>query len=386
MRRGFRAVALALALLTLGGCAARMATADDGAVELFAVNVGKGDALILRVGETACLIDAGQAWARGRVRSALDRMDIDRLDAVFLTHTDDDHAGGLEWLAAGDVSVGAWYASAMYKGGKAGKHPAVKAAGDDVRWLRRGDSVPLGNGATLSVLAPASRFDDEDDTSLVLMLDSAQGRILLTGDMELPEEAELLGQGDDLRCAVLKVPNHADGDTVSAAFARACAAQIAVVSTDSAEKPETPDPGVVSRLQAAGGNVVVTQDSELGILVTLKNGSATAEFVDFGAPPVEGVSIADVDAGDDTVTLRNAASSAVSLAGWYLYSDKGGEMMVFDDASIGPGATLTVGTNSTDGDYDVLWDDKKVINRKKEDVIYLYDSWGRVVDRMGNGM
>ena len=371
----------------LSAAEAREKVRSDGeAVYLFAANVGKGDALILRCGDWVGLIDTGKTWARGRVLSALDAMGAEAPDAVFLTHTDDDHVGGLEWLA-GERAVGAWYASAMYTGVKEGKHPVTKAVGEGVRWLRRGDEVPLGDsGAVLKVLAPASLFEDKDDNnSLVMLLESPQGRILLAGDMELPEEAELLSQGDDLSCAALKVPNHGDDDTTSAAFAGACAAQIAVVSTDSQEKPGTPDPGVVRRLEAAGSRVVVTEDSGLGILVTLKNGAATAEAVDFPHPAASGLSIAEVDASDDTVTLKNTSDSPVGLDGCYLYSDKGDELYVFAGASLDPGQTLTVGTNTTEGDYDLLWDDKKVINRKKTDTICLYDDCGRLIDWMGNG-
>lgn len=375
---------------------------DAQAVYLFAANVGKGDALVLRCGDWIGLIDTGKTWARGRVDQALSLMGSDyssdssyRLDAVFLTHTDDDHVGGLDWMTVhgGRIDnrrVEALYAPEMYTGVKEGKHPAMKAAdslGLSVSWLKRGDEIPLGDsGAVLKVLAPASRYTDKDDNnSLVMMLESPQGRMLLAGDMELPEEAELLNQGDDLSCAVLKVPNHGDNDTTSAAFANACTAQIALISTDSQEKPGTPDPGVVSRLQAAGSRVVVTEDSGLGILVTLKNGTAAAEAVDFPCPAVSGVSIAEVDASDDKITLKNNGDSPVGLYGCYLFSDKGGEMYVFADESIDPGQTLTVGTNSTKGDYDVLWDDKKVVNKKKTDTICLYDSCGRVIDWMGNG-
>ena len=39
------------------------------------------------------------------------------------------------------------------------------------------------------------------------------------------------------------------------------------------------------------------------------------------------------------------------MSGFYLYSDKGGEMYTFPEGtSLSPGVTLTVGTNSTDGD------------------------------------
>ncbi len=378
--------------------AAEKVRSDGEAVYLFATNVGKGDALVLRCGDWIGLIDTGKTWARGRVDQALAVMgssfraeDSYRLDAVFLTHTDDDHVGGLKWMTVHDGripnrAIEALYASALYTGVKEGKHPAVQAMGG-AQWLKRGDEVPLGDsGAVLKVLAPASKYTDKDDNnSLVMMLESPQGRILLAGDMELPEEAELLNQGDDLSCAVLKVPNHGDDDTTSAQFANACAAQIAVVSTDSQQKPGTPDPGVVSRLEAAGSQVVVTEDSGLGILVTLKNGVATAEAVDFPYPAVSGLSIARVDASDDTITLQNTSDKAIGLLGMYLYSDKGNEMYVFADESLDPGATLTVGTNSTEGDYDLLWDDKKVINKKKTDTIYLDDNCGRLIDWMGNG-
>ena len=388
MKRMLRILALLMVAALLGGCTAE--TGGDAA-QLFAVNVGKGDALVLKVGDWVGLIDAGKPKAMGRISAALAYLGVTRLDAVFLTHTDNDHAGGLEWLAKSDIPVGGWYASAMYTGVKAKKHPMVQAAslrGQAVQWLQRGDVLALGSsGARLAVLAPASLFDDKDDNnSLVMMLESPQGRMLLTGDMELPEEAELLSQGDDLRCAVLKVPNHGDDDTTSDEFARAAGAQIALISTDSLEKPGTPDPGVVSCLKAAGSAVVVTQDAGLGQRVTLAGGTATAEAVDIETAPVSGPRIAEVDPDDDRIVLSNGGSAAVDLSGFYLYSDRGDELFPFPDGTVlSSGATLTVGTNSTDGSYDLLWNDKKVINKKKTDTIYLYDNYGRVVDSRDNG-
>ena len=56
-----------------------------------------------------------------------------------------------------------------------------------------------------------------------------------------------------------------------------------------------------------------------------------------------------------------------------------------DGTALSPGAALPVGNNSTDGSYDLLWDDKKVINKKKKDTVYLYDNYGRIVDSRDNG-
>ena len=394
-------LALALIAALLGSCAAQTGGTGDlaagaaGAVRLFAVNVGKGDALILRVGDCVCLIDTGKAWACGAVRGALRRMGVGEagLDAVFITHTDDDHTGGLGWLSEGEgaLPVKQWYASAMYTGVGKGGHPAEKAAlarGQQVQWLKRGDVVALGDtGALLRVLAPSALAEDEDDNSLVMLLESAQGRMLLTGDMELPEEAELLSHGDDLRCAVIKVPNHGDGDATGEALARAAAAQIALISTDSAQKPGTPDPAVVARLQAAGGEVFVTENSGLGVLAELSGGVATAEAVWPDEPVAEGLYLAGVDADDDRVVIGNRSDGAVALDGFTLYSERGGELFLFPaGASVAAGGTLTVGTRSTGGECDLVWPDKKVIHRKKSDAIRLYDGWGRLLDRMDNGI
>ena len=386
MKRILRVLALLLVSALLGGCGAE---GGKDPVRLFAVNVGKGDALVLKVGDWVGLIDAGKPSAMGRVSAALKGLGVERLNAVFLTHTDGDHAGGLDWLAQSDIPVDNWYASAMYTGVKAKKHPMVVAAalrGQAVQWLRRGDALALSGGATLRVLAPASLFEDEDDNSLVMMLESDQGKMLLTGDMELPEEAELLSQGDDLKCDVLKVANHGDGDTTSAEFANTSRPRLAVISTDSQEKPGTPDPGVVSRLEATGSQVAVTQDAGMGLLVTLEGGEATVKAVDIEAPPVSGPYIAGVDPDDDTIALGNSGSAAVDLTGFSLYSDRGNELYAFPDGIVlFPGVVLTVGTNSTKGSYDLLWDDKKVVNRKKTDTLYLYDSCGRIVDSKNNG-
>lgn len=382
-------LALCLLLSTLAGCGAGVSEGYGGqSVELFAATVGKGDALILKVDDWVGLIDTGRTKAMSRVRAALRAMNVTALDAVFLTHTDNDHAGGLEWLAESDIPVGAWYASAMYTGVKK-KHPAVKAAdirNEDVQWLQRGDTVQLGGtGAALKVLAPSQLFDDTDDNnSLVMMLETAQGRVLLTGDMELPEEAVLMGQGDDLSCAVLKVPKHADSDATSDAFARATRAQIGIVSTDSQEKPGTPDPGVLSRLAAAGITTYVTQDAGLGIKVTLSGGQASAQLVNIDAP-MSNVTITDVVPGEDLIRLRGASADC-DMTGWSLYSDQGKELYAFPDGYTLPAnAEITVGTITSDGEYDLFWNEKKVVHKSKTDNITLYDNWGRAVDVESNG-
>lgn len=385
MRKLFTWVLLLAMLAAMSGCSAGAEASD---VWMYAVSAGKADAILVSAGGSTCLIDAGYARSMGKILAAMRLMGVERLDAVFVTHADDDHVEGLEWLAESDIEIGAWYASAMYvEVKKEEKHPAVKAAkldGQTVKWLKAGDSVPLGN-AVLDVLGPSVlNMDKDDNNSLVMMLRSGQGSILLAGDMEFEQENVLLSSGADIDCDVLKVGNHADNDTTSEAFVRRASPEAAVISTSTVEKAETPDPRVVALLQAAGAQVAVTQDCTGGVLVRLNGGTPSVEYVDLPQPQ-SGVKVTRVVSGEDVIELTNNGE-AQDLTGWYVFSEKGGEMFIFPEGTVlGAGARLIIGTNTTGGDFDLLWDDKKVVHKSKTDVITLYDANGMPVSAMSNG-
>ncbi len=383
MRKRFwrRALLAALCLLLTASAAAE--------TWMYAVSAGKADAILLGGDGWAALVDAGYARSRGKILAAMRQMGVTRLDAVFLTHTDRDHAEGLQWLAESEIEVGAWYASAMFMGIKEKKHPAVQAArarNQEVVWLRAGDSVPLEN-AVFSVLAPSEPASDKDNNnSLVMMLESAGGRVLLAGDMELPEEEILLGSGADLSCDVLKTANHGDDDANSEAFLRAAAPEIAVFSTSSAEKPGTPNPATVAALESLGAQVCVTESCTGGVLTRLSGGETSVEWVNLPEPET-GVRIERVEPGADRITLANDGAADADLSGWMLVSEKGNEWFVLPEGTtIAAGGRLILGTNSTDGAFDLLWNDKKVVHKSKTDLFTLYDANGMTVDAMDNGL
>lgn len=343
-----------------------------------AISVGKGDAILVEIGDYTCLIDGGRPEAMGRIKRAFRELGIKRLDAVFLTHVDNDHAGGMAWLAESGMEIGAWYASDFYFEYKEKKHPLVKA-GAHVTWLRAGDAVPAGEGARFSVLGPVQKSEsEENDNSLVLLLESPDGRALFTGDMELPAERDLLATGADLSCQILKVSNHGDGDATGPDFVLAAAPQISLISTDSYQKPGTPDMGVMARLEGAGSAVYITQNAS-AIRATLVGGKAAADYLHWPDEAREGITLA-VEREGELFRIANAGGEAIDLAGWYLHSDRGNEMHLFDGGQILPGETLVVGTRSSPaGRYSILWDEKNVLANKKDDPVGLYDQNGALI-------
>lgn len=252
--------------------------AKASAPYLYMVNVGKGDAIIIQADCKNYLIDTGKAGAWDCLNATFTRLGITRLDAVFLTHTDKDHSGGLKKLAKSDIEIGAWYAAGLCPENR-NDNPIVKAAEKrdaQVNWLYTGDTVD----GIFTVIGPIwTDYDNEDNNSLVMVLDTGFGTVLLTGDMESSEELSIMLSGTDVTCDVIKIPNHADDDVCTAGLIEKTGARFALISTNPYEKPGTPDEYLISRLKNLDmdvyrtdftGNGIRMDFTENGITVTVE--------------------------------------------------------------------------------------------------------------------
>ena len=65
-------------------------------MEIHYIDVGQGDSTLIKTGEHAMLIDAGENNQGKEVVSYLENLGVDKLDYVIGTHPDSDHIGGLD--------------------------------------------------------------------------------------------------------------------------------------------------------------------------------------------------------------------------------------------------------------------------------------------------
>lgn len=116
-------------------------------------------------------------------------MGVEDLDAMVLTQPDADHVAGLvealELFAVERVYL---------NGGKSDSQTfgnfmvGVEAESATVTAVSKGDIIPLGN-LELNVVHPGELSGDSNVDSLVLLLDSAEVEVLLTGDAEISRQS-----------------------------------------------------------------------------------------------------------------------------------------------------------------------------------------------------
>ena len=166
---------------------------------LAVLNTGKADCLLLMTDTENYLIDTGYEHTSNLLLECLRQYGTDRLNGVFLTHCDKDHYGGLERLAQSDIRVDAWYAAEIYCNIPKEGHPMLSAAssrGDQVTWLRAGDTAVQSDEITIRVIGPLSmNTGNENNNSLVFYAETDDGTLLFTGDMKLEEENALMSIG-----------------------------------------------------------------------------------------------------------------------------------------------------------------------------------------------
>ncbi|RME66204.1 MAG: DNA internalization-related competence protein ComEC/Rec2, partial [Nitrospirae bacterium] len=147
----------------------------------------------------------------------------DRIDLLVISHSAEDHAGGLGRLLR-DFQVGHLVVSHL-------ESPLGVPPKTSVIQVSAGDRIVM-EGADLLVLNPQKGFvpEDENDASIVVRADLRDFSVLFTGDVQAEAEWTMLNWAPYLRADVLDVAHHGSRTSSTKAFLQAVNPSIGVIS------------------------------------------------------------------------------------------------------------------------------------------------------------
>lgn len=243
------------------------------------LDVGQGDASLLQSGGQTLLLDGGSTSQKNVgtyvILPYIKQQGISCLEAVVLTHTDQDHINGVTevleegkkgWLTVKNLMYPYWM-----EGTEQGKQlkKLAEEAGASCMKIRAGDRLTIGKAEAV-VLYPKEqeKIAEPNAGSLVLFWKWEGVRAMFTGDLPEEKERELLQNLP--ACEILQVGHHGSATSTCREFLEQVQPSLAVISCAMKNRYGHPSPDTVDRLKKTGCEIRYTMKS--GAITIRKRG------------------------------------------------------------------------------------------------------------------
>ena len=272
----FRILLMAAVCLFLGGCAAGDTDSKNSSGEtkltVHYIDVGQGDATLIQCGEHSMLIDAGNNDKGTAVRAYLNSQNVKSLDLVIGTHGDADHIGGLD-VVIYNFDCGTIIMPDRKRDTKTYQDviDTIENKNYKITYPEVGKTYSLGE-AQVEIIAPCN-YDygnNENDYSVGVLVTYGESTFLFAGDAEADAEADILQNGIDIDCDVLKASHHGSSTANSKPFLDAALPEYVVISCGEGNDYGHPHAEVMNELRSRG--IKVFRTDEQGTIVAVSDG------------------------------------------------------------------------------------------------------------------
>jgi len=243
----------------------------SGNLEVHYIDVGQGDATLVKCGGNAMLIDAGGNSKGTAVQKYLMDQGVNRLDYVIATHPDEDHIGGLDViLYKFDVNL---VMLPDYEKDTKTYREMIQVIKDKRYHSIQpevGETYSLGN-AQFTIIAPNEAYSDANNNSIGIILQNGSNRFYLSGDAEESSINDILQNSIDIRANVYKVAHHGSAKATTPELLQTISPDYAVLSCGEDNSYGHPHQEVLAELAAEGvevfrtdiqGSIVAVSDGE----------------------------------------------------------------------------------------------------------------------------
>lgn len=238
------------------------------------IDVGKADAIFITCDDYNILIDAGEDYKADRVISYLKRYNTEKIDLLISTHPDNDHIGGMssiinefevESFWQSDIDENVISQTSAYKN----MITSLENKNVNTEYKEAENTYSLGD-LTFTVLSPGKKYDDTNNSSLIIRLDYFDTSFLFMGDAETEAEQDLINNYQDtLKADILKVSHHGSNNGSSYEFLQLVSPRYGVISVGD-NTVNLPNKACIERLESNNIEILRT-DLQGTVTINAKN-------------------------------------------------------------------------------------------------------------------
>lgn len=218
------------------------------------LDVGQGQCIILQSGDRHYIVDCGGNNAADSAAQRLLSQGVDRIDGLFLTHYDEDHAGdAANFLMR--IDCDRLYLPDIEPDDPLRKQLA-SAYTNKISWID--ENIALGaNGVGISVY-PSQNRTGSNESGMCLLFQMKNCDILITGDWSSGNERQLVSEQDLPRLELLIAGHHGSNSSTSFELLSETMPHTAIISVGKNNSFGHPSREVLDRLEMFGCQIYRT--------------------------------------------------------------------------------------------------------------------------------
>lgn len=250
----------------------------SGTVEVHMIDVGQGDAILVRTDAGDMLIDTGDRTSdsKNNLQKYLSDHNVTELEWLVLTHPDADHIGGAvevinacrikRVLLSDRTNSSKTYTDTISAIIESEAEVFIVETDDSLEtdetvtatvW-KAGQTFSLGD-ADFKIFGPITNPTNNNNASVVMRMTYGASSILFTGDMEDEANNEIAdvvsAYGDELRSDILKVGHHGSRNANNEALLSAVKPKIAIISCGEGNEYGHPHAETITLLEKIGAEI-----------------------------------------------------------------------------------------------------------------------------------
>ncbi|MFC0470451.1 MBL fold metallo-hydrolase [Halalkalibacter kiskunsagensis] len=278
-------VFLLISFMMLAACTPQQATTQSSEkLEVHYIDVGQGDATLLKGPDFTLLIDAGRHDAID-VTPYLQSQGITDLDLMILTHPHADHVGQADkvieafpikevWMS-GDEHTSATFERVL---------DALLDSDAEYYEPRAGESFTIGS-ALVEVYNPESVTGDLHEGSISVRISYGDIKFLFTGDAEYQTERDMINRGHNLKAHIFQLGHHGSTTSNTQDFLDRVQPEVAIYSAREGNSYGHPHDEIIERIENMGIDLYGTD--EHGHIIVTTDGKQYTVSTDIGAITTE---------------------------------------------------------------------------------------------------